>query len=125
MSTPSLFFSKEPGTQAAKELSAKPAQGPISRTRFRGHHGFLNRTAWLNGLFLPISLVMVVAGALLFDPAEDFLVDSALHNVSSSSAFASVVQGMVPAITSTMESWGYGGVFFLMLAESVSLPLPS
>jgi membrane protein DedA with SNARE-associated domain len=70
-------------------------------------------------------LVMVVAGALLFDPAEDFLVDSALHNVSSSSAFASVVQGMVPAITSTMESWGYGGVFFLMLAESVSLPLPS
>jgi membrane protein DedA with SNARE-associated domain len=90
------------------------------------YSGFQDRIYRIDGLLIPVSAAAILAGVLLlFDPAEDMLLDKVVLSLSSPLALASAVRDIVPTITMAMASWGYGGVFFLMLAESVSLPIPS
>jgi membrane protein DedA with SNARE-associated domain len=70
-------------------------------------------------------MAIMLGGALfLFDPAEDVLLDKAL-GLGSVYGLSSVFRGIVPAITETLASWGYTGVFLLMFVESISVPIPS
>ncbi len=100
--------------------------GLISGTWFRAYSGFQNRIYRIDGLLVPLSVAAILAGILLlFDPAEDVLLDRAILGLGSLPALTSAVHDIVPTITTVMASWGYGGVFFLMFSESVSIPIPS
>lgn len=53
-----------------------------------------------------IAIIVVVAALILIEILEDILIER-------------------QPITTTVSSWGYEGIFFLMLLESSSLPIPS
>ena len=95
--------------------------------RLRAHQSLLSRIVRIDGLFLiPLSAAVILVGVLLLlDRGENALLDGATLSLGSPQALISIAGGMVPAIIGILASWGYGGVFSLMLAESISLPLPS
>jgi membrane protein DedA with SNARE-associated domain len=59
----------------------------------------------------PLLIVIAIALILIAYAAIEIVADSSKHSGVS--------------ITSTVASWGYGGVFGLMLLEASSLPIPS
>ncbi|MCW4009483.1 MAG: DedA family protein [Candidatus Bathyarchaeota archaeon] len=68
------------------------------------------------------SLVLVVAVFLIFEVVEDLLVEGA---PLTSGPIVCFFVSFTKDATMTVQSWGYGGVFVLMLLESSSLPIPS
>jgi hypothetical protein len=126
---PSSFFREsakslpgEASQERSLESSHKDNLDSSSESRLIGRYSLLNRASGYLGLFVPLSTAVLVGGVLLlFDPAEDLLLDRAL-GMGSAYALTSVFRDIVPAITSTMAAWGYSGVFLLMLVESISVP---
>ena len=64
-----------------------------------------------------LALVLVVCLYILFEIVED----ASLAN----EPFIGAIFSLSQSITTTISSWGYIGVFILMLLESSSLPVPS
>lgn len=73
---------------------------------------------------LIIATVIIVATLLIsFYLLEDFLVENG--NSTSLSTLSTTIIGVTQNVTATIQSFGYTGVFILMLLESCSLPIPS
>ncbi len=83
---------------------------------------FLHRlkSPWI----VAVVLVAIAAVILLADTLEDTLIETGFIGVPFA-AFSSALANVVRYVTLTVSSWGYVGIFFLMLLESSSLPIPS
>jgi membrane protein DedA with SNARE-associated domain len=129
---PSSFFAEsersptlEPSEERRLEPLLEDNSDASSENRMIGRYRLLNRVVSFHGLFVPLSVAVLLGGVLLlFDPGEDLLLDRAI-SAGSAYALTSVFRDLVPAITSTLAAWGYSGVFLLMLVESISVPIPS
>jgi membrane protein DedA with SNARE-associated domain len=68
------------------------------------------------------AIVIIVVAYLLFEITEDVLIEGS--SITSGPVIGAIVS-FTRDVTRTISSWGYAGVFFLMLLESSSLPIPS
>ncbi len=68
------------------------------------------------------AIIIIVAGYFLFEILEDVLVEGS--TVTSEPVIGAIIT-FTHDVTTTISSWGYVGVFLLMLLESSSLPIPS
>ena len=59
---------------------------------------------------------------ILFDFFEDVVIGGA---PVTSEPIISVILSITRIVTSTVQTWGYSGIFILMSLESSSLPIPS
>lgn len=68
------------------------------------------------------AIVIIVVAYLVFEITEDVLIEGS--SITSGPVIGAIVS-FTRDVTRTISSWGYAGVFFLMLLESSSLPIPS
>jgi membrane protein DedA with SNARE-associated domain len=68
------------------------------------------------------ALIAIVVAYLIFEISEDVLVNSSSW---TSGPVIGAIISLKDDVKATISSWGYAGVFFLMLLESSSLPIPS
>ncbi len=84
-----------------------------------------SRFAWLRRKapqLIAVAIIAIVVAYLLFEIAEDVLIEGS--SITSGPVIGAIVS-FTRDVTRTISSWGYAGVFFLMLLESSSLPIPS
>ncbi len=67
-------------------------------------------------------IVIAVVTYILFEVSEDVLIEGA---PLTSGPLVGAIVSFVGNVTTTVKSWGYAGIFLLMLLESSSLPIPS
>ena len=90
----------------------------------------LNRRAY-QGLkaktpqILLLIIIIFVIAVILFDTLEDTVIEGGLFSGTPLATIYNFVAMLTSSITSTISSWGYEGIFLLMLLESSSLPIPS
>ncbi len=70
---------------------------------------------------IAITLILLVSVFILIEVAEDFVIENPL----ASGPLISAIIHFTSDVTATVSSWGYPGIFGLMILESSSLPLPS
>jgi membrane protein DedA with SNARE-associated domain len=70
-------------------------------------------------------IIIAIVLVLLLDYLEDVLIEGAPITSGPLGAILSAIVFFVKNVTATVSSWGYVGVFVLMLLESSSLPIPS
>ncbi len=84
-----------------------------------------SRTGWFKRKapqLIIAAVIIIVAGYFVFEILEDVLVEgSSLTNEPVIGAIITFTHN----VTDTISSWGYAGVFLLMLLEASSLPIPS
>ena len=68
------------------------------------------------------AIVIIVAVYLLFEILEDVVIEGA--PITSGPLIGAIIF-LTNDVTGTVRSWGYNGIFVLMLLESSSLPIPS
>lgn len=68
------------------------------------------------------AIAIVVAVYLVFEILEDVVIEGA--PITSGPLIGAIIS-FTQSVTSTVQSWGYTGIFSLMLLESSSLPIPS
>jgi membrane protein DedA with SNARE-associated domain len=68
------------------------------------------------------AIIIVIAVYVLFELLEDVFVEGA---PLTSGPLVSAIISFTRDVTATVSSWGYSGIFVLMLLESSSLPVPS
>ena len=83
------------------------------------HLGKLRRKA---PQLIVAGIAIAIIVYLLFEILEDILVEGA--PITSGPLIGAIIS-LTHNITGTVQSWGYGGVFVLMLLESSTLPIPS
>ena len=71
---------------------------------------------------LVVAIVIIVAVYLLFEILEDVVIEGA--PITSGPLIGAIIF-LTHDVTGTVRSWGYSGIFVLMLLESSSLPIPS
>ncbi len=84
-----------------------------------------SRFAWLKRkapLLIVVAIILVFVAYLAFEIAEDILVEGS--PITSEPIIGAIIS-FTQNVTATISSWGYVGVFVLMLLESSSLPIPS
>lgn len=67
------------------------------------------------------AIIIVLAVYVLFEFLEDFSINAPL----TSGPLVSAIMSLTRNVKETVASWGYGGIFGLMVLESSSLPVPS
>ena len=67
------------------------------------------------------TIIIVIAVYVLFEFLEDFFINAPL----TSGPLVSAIMSFTRNVNETVASWGYGGIFGLMVLESSSLPVPS
>jgi membrane protein DedA with SNARE-associated domain len=82
-------------------------------------HGKLRRKA---PQLIVISIATVLVVYLVFEVLEDIFVEGA---PLTSGPLIGAIISLTHNVTDTVQSWGYVGVFVLMLLESSSFPIPS
>ncbi len=73
-------------------------------------------------LLIIVGLTLALTIYVLFEILEDVLIEGA--PITSGPLISSIVS-FLGNVTATISSWGYGGIFGLMLLEASSLPIPS
>lgn len=68
------------------------------------------------------TVVVIVAAYFLFEILEDVLIEGSPW---TSGPVVSAIISFTHDVTATISSWGYAGIFLLMLLESSSFPIPS
>lgn len=68
------------------------------------------------------AIAIIVTVYVFFEILEDVFIEGA--PITSGPLIGSVIS-FTQSVTSTVQSWGYTGIFGLMLLESSSLPIPS
>ena len=68
------------------------------------------------------TIIIILAVYISFDFLEDVLVEDASLN---SGPLVSAIASFTRDVRNTVASWGYSGIFGLMVLESSSLPIPS
>lgn len=84
-----------------------------------------SRTTWLKRkapILIVVAAVVVFAGYLLFEVLTDSLVEGPPW---TSTPVISAIITFTHNVTDTIASWGYLGLFLLMILESSSFPIPS
>ncbi len=76
-------------------------------------------------LILGISIIVLVITILTFDTLEDVLVEGNPFSGTILGSLLNALATLTINVTSTVEVWGYLGIFVLMVLESSSLPVPS
>ena len=71
---------------------------------------------------IAIAIAIIAVVYILFDFFEDVVIGGA---PVTSEPIISVILSITHGVTSTVQSWGYSGIFILMFFESCSLPIPS
>ncbi|MGD6935180.1 MAG: DedA family protein [Candidatus Bathyarchaeia archaeon] len=82
-------------------------------------------TGWLKKkapVLIAAAVIIIVAGYLVFEVLTDTLVKCSPW---TSGSVISAIISFTHDVTTTISSWGYVGLFFLMLLESSSFPIPS
>ncbi len=73
-------------------------------------------------LLLLVIVAIVLSAFVIFEILEDVLVEG---TPIASQPIISAIISFTKDVTHTVSSWGYAGIFGLMLLESSSLPVPS
>jgi membrane protein DedA with SNARE-associated domain len=68
------------------------------------------------------AIVIAIISVILFEILEDIVIERA---PLTSGPVINAIVSLTRDVTATVSSWGYYGIFLLMLLESVSLPIPS
>lgn len=71
---------------------------------------------------IAITVIIVIAAYVLFELLEDVLIEGA---PLTSDPLISAIVSLMRNVKDTVSSWGYSGIFSLMVLESSSLPFPS
>ena len=71
---------------------------------------------------IAIAIIIALATYVLFEVTEDVLIEGA---PITSGPLISVIMHFTSDVKITVSSWGYPGIFGLMILESSSLPVPS
>jgi membrane protein DedA with SNARE-associated domain len=74
---------------------------------------------------LAIALVAFVIAIILLDTLEDTLIDGSPFGSTPFTTLLNAVTMFTENVTAAVSSWGYAGIFMLMLLEASSLPIPS
>jgi membrane protein DedA with SNARE-associated domain len=85
------------------------------------------KTPQLVLLAIVVSVIVVsVMAVISVDTLEDSLIDGGASFMGTQLALlSSFIISLTQNVTATVSSWGYAGIFSLMLLESSSLPIPS
>lgn len=70
-------------------------------------------------------IAVVVIAIIMLDILEDSLVEGGTFTGAPFDLLLNAIIMFTQNVTATVSSWGYVGIFSLMLLESTSLPLPS
>jgi hypothetical protein len=74
---------------------------------------------------LIIAVIAIALAIVLLDTLEDVLLESDSFSGSPLAVLLNAVATLTESVTAAVRSWGYVGVFGLMVLESSSLPIPS
>lgn len=85
-------------------------------------HGSLEQLRRKAPQLIVAAIAIVIVVYVMFEFLEDALIEGA---PLTSGPLVSAIISLTRDITITVQSWGYPGVFVLMLLESSSLPIPS
>jgi len=69
-----------------------------------------------------IVIAIILIAYISFEILEDIFIDG---TPLTNSPLITAIVSFTKDVTNTISSWGYGGIFSLMLLESSSLPIPS
>jgi membrane protein DedA with SNARE-associated domain len=76
-------------------------------------------------VLLIISVIIVVVLIITVDTLEDVLIEGGSFSGTVLAPLLNAIVMLAKSTTAAVSSWGYYGVFLLMLLESSSLPIPS
>ena len=74
---------------------------------------------------LLIAIVAVLIAIVLLDTLEDTVIEGSSFSGTRLGVILNAIIVFTRGVTATVSSWGYAGVFLLMLLEASSLPIPS
>jgi membrane protein DedA with SNARE-associated domain len=74
---------------------------------------------------LLIALVAIAIVIVLLDTMEDTLIEGGSFTGTPLATISNAIITLAQGATTTVSSWGYAGIFLLMLLEASSLPIPS
>ena len=74
---------------------------------------------------LVLAIVAILIAFIVLDTLEDTLIEGAKFSGTPVAMLLNSIIAFTRDITATVSSWGYAGIFLLMLLESSSLPIPS
>lgn len=74
---------------------------------------------------LLLAIIIAVVAVVLLDTLEDTLIEGGPFTGTPLDLLLNAILALTRNLTGTVSSWGYAGIFALMLLESSSLPIPS
>jgi len=74
---------------------------------------------------LLIAIVAIAIAIILLETLEDTLIEGGSFSGTRFSTILNAIIAFTQGVTTTVKSWGYAGIFLLMLLEASSLPIPS
>ena len=90
--------------------------------KFRQELGRIKRKA---PQLLLVAIVVIVIAIIFLDTLEDTLIEGGSFAGTPLGTIANAIVVFTQSVTATVSTWGYSGIFLLMLLESSSLPIPS
>lgn len=72
-----------------------------------------------------LAIVAIAVSIILLDTLEDTLIEGSPFTSTPVDVVLNVIISIAQNVTAVVSSWGYAGIFLLMLLESSSLPIPS
>lgn len=79
------------------------------------------KASWL----LLLAIVAIVILVISLETLEDTLIEGGTFTDTPLALLFNFIILLAQNVTATISSWGYTGIFFLMLLEASSLPIPS
>jgi len=74
---------------------------------------------------LVLTVIVILVAYILLDTLEDTLIEGGSFTGTPLAMLLNAIVVLTQDVTATVSSWGYAGIFLLMLLESSSLPIPS
>ena len=74
---------------------------------------------------LLIVIVAILIAIVLLDTLEDTVIEGGSFSGTRLGIILNTIVAFTRGVTATVSSWGYAGIFLLMLLEASSLPIPS
>ena len=74
---------------------------------------------------LVLAIAAIVVAIVLLETLEDTVIEGGTFKGTPLDLLLNAIIMLTQNVTATVSSWGYTGIFFLMLLEASSLPIPS